>query len=216
MEASDGLWGDCTCTNTSGDEDIPDGYACVIRIAMPHETRVPLTGDPPMIHYAETLLHEMLHAYFDVYVCRQHGACNEDYLEMIDRHGHQKSWQEAALIIERSTKRLLGYRFDMERHNGWMADWKSDETIVATWREIDLLRCGLCPQEVYQDIDDYCDEDVDIKQEEVLVEGSKYDMEVPLKDNMEEICAESAEETDIVYETELEENQEDDQYVKRE
>jgi hypothetical protein len=216
MEAGDDLLGDCTCASTSGDEDIPDGYACVIRIAKPHETRVPVVGDPHMIHYAETLLHEMLHAYFDIYVCRHNKACDQESDSMVGRGGHQKSWQEAALIIERSTTRLLGYRFDMDRHNGLMSDWKSDETIIANWNEIDLLRRGINPQELYQDIQDYCDEDGEEKQEDIRVEESGDDMEVKGETVLEGGGDKSMEDIDIVYETELEDDCEDNQWVRRE
>ena len=95
---------------------IPDNYAALIRLTILAPRRNLDYNAYEVRHkaYLETLLHEMTHAYFGIYVCMCNNSCQGLYEELIGEWGHRKCWQEAALALEKATLPLLGMALGMD------------------------------------------------------------------------------------------------------
>ncbi|OWO97693.1 hypothetical protein B2J93_2453 [Marssonina coronariae] len=99
-----------------------DGYAGLIELEDTTERFV----DPGVhtrkwrVHdYIETLLHEMLHAYFDIFACICHARCERRKKRALGTSGHGTAWQWAALAIEEKSGDLFFKKFDMCREPSW-------------------------------------------------------------------------------------------------
>ncbi|KAF1831181.1 hypothetical protein BDW02DRAFT_601042 [Decorospora gaudefroyi] len=64
-----------------------------------------------------TLLHEVVHAYFQAYSCRQ---CQASLSAVEDTKGHGRAWQRVAALVERAASCVLGLPF---KTNGFKAIW---------------------------------------------------------------------------------------------
>lgn len=124
--------GECYHGTKKPSKEISDGFACAIHISAAHDVQEEQRRKNYMFVYVETLLHEMIHAYFRIYTCICTKACRRTSEKMVGNSGHQQSWQEAALVIEESSERLLGHRIDMSRRWSLACDW-SETGEVPAW-----------------------------------------------------------------------------------
>lgn len=91
-----------------------------------------------------TLLHEMCHAYINLYACFGESCGQQEctfghqhYLETIGPTGHGRSWQILAAAIENRAKEVLGINLDLNRAAGA----RQDLAMGNTWLRIeDILR----------------------------------------------------------------------------
>ncbi len=79
---------------------IPDGYAALIKIKDRSGETPHVDEETRRMSHLSTLLHEMLHVFFGVYMCLCLNACRKRHADEIGRNGHRKSWQLAALTVE--------------------------------------------------------------------------------------------------------------------
>ncbi|KAH7319212.1 hypothetical protein BKA65DRAFT_599313 [Rhexocercosporidium sp. MPI-PUGE-AT-0058] len=100
-------------THRVGCTVIPDGYVNLIAIQDTTERYTEASRAFRLNDYLETLLHEMLHAYFRVYTCGCSASCVGRQEQMIGSTGHGMAWMWTALRIEEVTEPLLGVRLDM-------------------------------------------------------------------------------------------------------
>lgn len=96
--------------------------------------------------YLETLLHEMCHAFFDLYGCRFDGCYNVWEKQGAKGHGH--AWQDIALAVEiaAADKNLLGLSLDLGRKNSLAVEMVYEERSAASNDE--LARWGMEQVEV--------------------------------------------------------------------
>ncbi|KAH6682723.1 hypothetical protein B0J14DRAFT_673131 [Halenospora varia] len=64
--------------------------------------------------YLSTLLHEMIHAFFNTWAC-QSGKCRARRFEKMGERGHGCLWVDLATSVERSANGVLGLRLDLGR-----------------------------------------------------------------------------------------------------
>jgi hypothetical protein len=101
---------------------IPDGYAALIKIKDRRGESPLMDEEARRNSYLSTLLHEMLHVFFGVYVCLCSNACRKRHADEIGRNGHRKSWQLAALAVEEACLPLLGEALDLSRRMSFEED----------------------------------------------------------------------------------------------
>lgn len=115
-------------------EEIPDGYAALIKIKDRANNSPLLSEEARLQCYLSTLLHEMLHVYFGVYECLCGEECRRSHADEIGMHGHGKSWQFAALALEEATLPLLGESLDLSRKISFEYDLLYMKTVDAETR----------------------------------------------------------------------------------
>lgn len=108
---------------------IPDGYAALIKIKDRSGESPHVDEETRLMSYLSTLLHEMLHVFFGVYVCLCSDACRKRHAEEIGRNGHRKSWQLAALAVEEASLPLLGEAVDLSRRISFEEDEEYVENV---------------------------------------------------------------------------------------
>lgn len=119
------ILGECHWSRSGFGEDSTRKFACLIEVSATHGSSHQKDADAHLFDCVASLLHEMLHAYFFIYTCRCAEGCDRAYNTLIGPQGHQQAWQQAALLIEDSTERLLGRRIDMNRFTSLLGDWSS-------------------------------------------------------------------------------------------
>jgi len=124
-----------------GHHQIPDDFACLIEIKDLSKQADPLSPRLRFKEYIDTLLHEMLHAYFAIYTCATSPACKESCDTLLHRHGHGNAWQDAALVIENATEVKFEERIDMGREIGLVSDWVAQGRMPAE-NDIDVTQWG--------------------------------------------------------------------------
>lgn len=65
--------------------------------------------------YLAVLLHEMIHAMFNLYVCFSCDECVKETWALEGMTGHGEAWQEVALLIEERCEELLDEDLDLRR-----------------------------------------------------------------------------------------------------
>ncbi|KAL2063308.1 hypothetical protein VTL71DRAFT_5113 [Oculimacula yallundae] len=126
---------------------IPDNFACLIRIR-PMISEFP-NRESRLKEYMETLLHEMLHAWFSLFTCRCE-TCNEATDNILGPSGHADGWQLASLAIQEASWPLLGTALDLGRVNGMISEYGSHYQEDLSHRRLRELghrqpsRCGSC------------------------------------------------------------------------
>lgn len=124
-----------------GSDNIPENYAGLIEIEDSKIRRANWSQERRVHDYIETLMHEMLHAYFDIYVCVCDETCRSEKTRALGEEGHGVCWQWAALAMERRSEILLGRRFFMLRKESW--EEESDEYRAGVGKdEVRRLRLG--------------------------------------------------------------------------
>ena len=113
---------------------IPDGYAALIKIKDRSGESPPMDEETRLMSYLSTLLHEMLHVFFGVYVCLCSNACRKRHADEIGRNGHRRSWQLAALVVEEASLLLLGEAVDLSRRIRFEEDEEYVESVDAETR----------------------------------------------------------------------------------
>jgi hypothetical protein len=113
---------------------IPDGYAALIKIKDRSEESPRMDEETRLLSYLSTLLHEMLHVFFGVYVCLCSNACRKRHADEIGRNGHRKSWQLPALAVEEASLALLGEVVDLSRRTSFEEDEEYVESVDAETR----------------------------------------------------------------------------------
>lgn len=109
-----------------GESVIPQGYAATIKIKARYPEAPGFVNEEIMSHYLETLLHEMLHAFFGIYSCQCSEACKNHFEDIVGQWGHHKAWQYAATVIEYAVFDLLKIEVTMDREIGLVDDWKEE------------------------------------------------------------------------------------------
>lgn len=108
---------------------IPDGYAALIKIKDRSGESPHVDEETRRTSYLSTLLHEMLHVFFGVYVCLCSNACRRRHADEIGRDGHRRSWQLAALAVEEASVPLLGEAVDLSRRISFEEDEEYVENV---------------------------------------------------------------------------------------
>jgi hypothetical protein len=124
QEMGFGCFGHCTSRWSPLNErrNIPDNFAALILFQNLSTELDFCFRSARLSHYLGTLLYEMLHAYYGIYMCRCNRECRKSGKLTVDgRTGHAQLWLEAAIAIERATIPLLGVRLDLGLH-GTMCD----------------------------------------------------------------------------------------------
>ncbi|KUJ08848.1 uncharacterized protein LY89DRAFT_676741 [Mollisia scopiformis] len=132
--------------------EVPPTHACLITISDLTTTKPPLPYQKRMKKYLGTLLHEMLHAYFEVYGCMCTEVCTWRYNTLVGIHG--SSWQDAALAIENATCRLVGERIDLGRVDSLAMNWIAAKSMPVEGT-LDLASWGMTYAEVRTAYDYY-------------------------------------------------------------
>lgn len=96
--------------------------------------------------YLATMLHEMIHAFLDIWGCRYEGCYNVWQRQGVKGHGH--AWQDAALAIELAVadKSMLGIELDLGRQKSLAVDIVYERRAVP--EEQELGRWGMNRGEV--------------------------------------------------------------------
>lgn len=86
--------------------------------------------------YLETLLHELIHAFFNVWGCRADGCSNE--WEVLGVRGHGYALQDTALALETAMvdKDLMALEFDLGRLHSLAVDIASDEKPILAQEQL--------------------------------------------------------------------------------
>jgi hypothetical protein len=93
-------------------------------------------------NYLEVLLHEMLHAIFDIYTCRCDNGCKQRHARE-GGGGHWVEWQVAARNIEVADGKywnLLGFGHDLRRTQSLVSDIQLGLNIPGP---VELMKAGL-------------------------------------------------------------------------
>lgn len=89
-----------TWASRSLEHEAPSGFQCLIRI----RDRSPGSWPPgvQLVEDIQTVLHEMLHAFFETYSSRFCQTYSSHYDLHIGPHGHGPAWQDAAFTIQKA------------------------------------------------------------------------------------------------------------------
>lgn len=107
--------GDFTSHRCSGfnDRDFDRAFEGRIRIGNLKNDKDFSNGEARLHQHLGTLLHEALHAIFEIYCCFSCSNCKRHDIETLGELGHGKQWQETAELIEESTASLHKGRLDL-------------------------------------------------------------------------------------------------------
>jgi hypothetical protein len=128
-------------SRTYGDTILEAGHRVTITV----ETMVGIgkTHTQRLWHYAGTLLHEMVHAYIDLYISP--GIRIPRFLAYTGQTGHGFLWQDIAYTVETAFNAMTGAKIDLGRQLDLVRElrnWHNDD-----WREVDtVIRWGLKPE----------------------------------------------------------------------
>jgi hypothetical protein len=93
---------------------IPDNFAALIVLKDYSGDGHYRNRNSRMEFYLGTLLHEMLHAYFGIYLCQCSTSCrNSATMTTMGNSGHCTLWLKSAYAIEQATVSLLGEGLDL-------------------------------------------------------------------------------------------------------
>lgn len=124
----DDALGTTTAANKGDQWNIFEDFACMIRIR-----RLPKSGcksrkykfaNGRLGSYVETLIHEMLHAFFNIYTCRCEGCTNSSKdFDHFGNTGHGLPWHTAALAFERFASINLLPELAIGREKAFLREW---------------------------------------------------------------------------------------------
>jgi hypothetical protein len=127
-------------SRTYGETILEAGHRVTITV----ETMVGIgkTHTQRLWHYAGTLLHEMVHAYIDLYISP--GIRIPRFLAYTGETGHGFLWQDIAYTVETTFNAMTGAKVDLGRQldlGRELGQWPK-----ADWRDVDTVsRWGLKP-----------------------------------------------------------------------
>ncbi|KAF4616246.1 hypothetical protein G7Y89_g15161 [Cudoniella acicularis] len=113
IEGEHGLTvGDHDDLDINGQPYIFPGYICAIFISKDQAASNSVNPYRPML---QTLLHEMLHAFFVINACRCPPFCEKKYFGQLGQTGHGISWGYAAFFLEKAMNERFGPYWDLNR-----------------------------------------------------------------------------------------------------
>lgn len=86
-------------------------------------------------NYISTLIHEMVHAVFQLYCCQTCTPCNDRYINEVGTSGHGMPWQKLAISIEDVLNQCPVFigtvAFDLGRSEAFCQDYCGDAKFLA-------------------------------------------------------------------------------------
>lgn len=110
---------------------IPDNFAVLIEIRDLSKDNNGVFRNTKRGLYLGILLHEMLHAYFAIFLCQCTQKCKASFTSAKGSSGHGQLWLEASLALEEATLPLLGMSLDIGREAGAMSEFGPEFAKVA-------------------------------------------------------------------------------------
>lgn len=104
--------------------------------------------------YISTLLHEMIHGFFDLWAC-EHADCKEDWHKK-GKMGHGCAWQDAAVAVESAARddNFLGLELDLGREVALAQELVGSGRRLRDVSDRELARWCLNRSEVREAIED--------------------------------------------------------------